>query len=76
MYAKMKIRDNKRAYLIKKVAQKHGVSKSLVEKCVAGTRNNDEILSDLDDLNRAVDALIEDYQNNKLMHAVKDLVPF
>lgn len=76
MYTKMKTRDNKRAFLIKKVAQKHGVSKSLVEKCITGTRTNDEILADLDDLNRAVDTLIEDYQNNKLMAAVKELVPF
>lgn len=76
MYTKMKIRDNKRAFLIRNVAQKHGVSKSLVEKCITGTRDNDEILADYDDLRRAVDQTIEDYQNNKLMLAVKELMPF
>lgn len=76
MYAKMKTRDNKRAFLIKKVAQKHGIKPRTVERYIQGVRENDEVLADYDDLNRAVDALIEDFQNNKLMHAVKELVHF
>ena len=76
MYGNKKNKDVKRTLLVKEVARKNGISKRTVERCIEGTRNNDEVVADYDDLNRAIENTIEAYQNNRLMAAVKQLVPF
>lgn len=68
-------RDAKKAFLVKKVAEKHGVTKDLVYKVLNGDRENEAILTDFMNLKETIDNAIETLQDNPLMHAVRRAVP-
>ena len=72
----MKHRDNIRAIVAKTVAEKHGVKTNQFYKVVRGDRDNDEVLADAFDLEKAIKQTIEAYQNNNLLRAVNALVSF
>ncbi len=61
---KPKHKDNLKAIVVEKVAEKHAVTKDYVYKVVAGTREDEDIF--------------RDFMNGTevLVNAVKDLVPF
>ena len=61
-------RDNRKALIVKKVAEKNRVSTNLVYKVLAGDRDNEQILSDYLTIKEEVD--------NAIVNAVKKLVPF
>ena len=61
-------KDNKKALIVKKLAEKHGVKPNMVYKVLAGDRNNDEILGDYLEMSEELD--------NLLLQAVKKAVPF
>lgn len=57
-------KDELKPIVVKKVAEKHRVKPNLVYKVLNGTRNNEGVL--------------EDYMegHNKLLEAVRNLIPF
>lgn len=70
---KTKLRDPKKAFLVKKTAELHGVSTSLIYKILSGDRENDEIFMTYMDLKEGIDSLI---QENEMLQEVKKLLPF
>ncbi|SEW02286.1 hypothetical protein SAMN05428988_1348 [Chitinophaga sp. YR573] len=63
----MSKRDNRKAFIVSEIADKHGVSTRYVYMVLAGERDNEPILSDY----------LAVYQStNLLLAAVKNAVPF
>lgn len=64
-------RDNLRALIVKKIAERHRVTPDYVYKVTDGTRTNEEILSSYMELSET----IKDVFDNDLVNAVKKLIP-
>lgn len=63
----MNKRDNRKAFIVSEVADKHGVSARYVYMVLSGERENEQILSDY----------LAIYQStNLLLEAVKKAIPF
>lgn len=69
---KTKPKDNQRALIVKKVAEKHGVTPAYVYMILSGERDNEEIFADYMELKENIKAVLE----NALLNEVKNLVPF
>jgi len=69
---KQRIKDNQRALIVKKIAERHGVTPAFVYMVTDGTRTNEEILSDYMEMNEKINDVLE----NPLLEAVNKLVPF
>jgi nanoRNase/pAp phosphatase (c-di-AMP/oligoRNAs hydrolase) len=69
---KQRTKDNQRALIVKKIAEKHGVSTSFVYMVTNGTRENEAILSDYMESFEKVN----DVFDNDLLKAVNHLLPF
>ena len=68
-----KKKDNIRAIVAKSVALKHGVRTDFFYKVVRGDREDDELLADAFDLEKAIKNTIEAYRTNRLIEAVGNL---
>jgi len=68
-------RDNQKAFLVKKTAARHGVTKDYVYKVIDGRRTDVPILTDYISMKEIADR-IEYLQDNPLMAAVLETVPF
>jgi hypothetical protein len=68
-------KDNQKAFLLKKVATKHGVTMRYARMVITGERSNDGILEDYMSMKEITDC-IEHIQDNPLMEAVLAAVPF
>jgi hypothetical protein len=63
----MNKRDNRKAFIVAEIADKHGVSTRYVYMVLAGSRDNEQILSDY---------LAVHESTNLLLAAVKNACPF
>lgn len=68
-------KDNQKAFLVKKIADKHGVTTRFVYQVLAGDRENEAIFSDYMTAKEDTDKAIENIQNNGLMAAVLRVAP-
>ena len=64
--------DPMKTFIVKKMADKRGVSQSLIRKVINGDRINEELFSEYIELYQEATNLVE----NKLLKAVNELVPF
>jgi len=65
-------KDNQKALIVKKLAEKHHLTKAYIYLVIDGERNNDEILSDYMELSEG----LKNYFDNALLTEVNNLVPF
>ncbi len=69
-------KDNLKAFVVKKVVAKTGVSEETVYKVTAGDRENETVLDEYFDLKTRIEFVVDDYMNTPLLAAVNELVPF
>lgn len=69
---KQRTKDNQRALIVKKVAERHGVTPAFVYMVTDGTKQNEAILSDYMETYEK----INDVFDNELLKAVNKLSPF
>jgi hypothetical protein len=50
-------RDNQKALLVKKLADKHGVTQDYIYKIIDGSRNNEEIFTDYMQMDEALELM-------------------
>lgn len=65
-------KDNQKALIVKKLAEKHTKTKAYIYLVIDGERNNDEILADYMELTEG----LKNYFDNAFLTAVNNLVPF
>lgn len=61
-------RDNRRALIVEKIAEKHGLKRKTVYAILRGDRNNEDVMDDYITMSMEVE--------NLLLKAVKKAVPF
>lgn len=69
---KQRTKDNLRALIVKKVAERHGVTPAYVYMVTDGTKTNEEILLSYMELEESV----KDVFDNQLLKEVNALAPF
>jgi hypothetical protein len=73
---KPRTRDSEVAGIVKKTARICGVSIRTVQRVIIGQQKNDEVLAVFMDLQQGFEEVVISAENNRLLAAVKDLVPF
>lgn len=73
---KTRTRDAVKAARVKKVNKITGVSERQIYRVINGEQENEEVVEVFMELTEREEQVFEDIRTNRLLEAVKDLVPF
>jgi|GEM_PF-4866397 len=68
-------KDNQKAFIVKKLAAKHGLKTDMIYKILRGDRDNETILTEYMTMKEDIDEAVEKIQDNPLMKAVLNVCP-